>query len=426
MRMASLGKNFWLFVTGRFVSQFGWAVQDVAIPLYVLDQTQSGSMMSIFVLAEMLPFALLPFAGVLSDRYNRKHMMVGFDLIRGAILLAVIAFNFLAIDQLLLITIILSFMGAFFGAATNALFPELVPEKELERANSVSSTFNIIAMLVGPAMGGLLYGIGGIMLPVLVNGLSFFGSGLFELFIHYEWKTKKISNAKEIMTDLKEGLRFLRKSKYLLVLMTFALSLNALGQPLGAILLPYVIREVLKFSSLQFGLIESTFMAGAIVGNMVIALKLVKKPAKYIFHSLVINGIILLVFIWLISPMSSLSVTMAFLTLAIISVILGSAEAFMNVPLEAKIQRAVPNELRGRVLSIFIVMVNVLTPLGILVIGPLLDLYPAWLIATGMWFIMGIVVLYFWAKHRNELTTEPQTKDAKEDTELSKNEKSSI
>ncbi len=404
--MATLGKNFWLFVTGRFVSQFGWAVQDVAIPLYVLDKTHSGGMMSIFVLAEMLPFALLPFAGVLSDRYNRKYMMVGFDLIRGAILLAVIAFNFLAIDQLLLITIILSFMGAFFGAATNALFPELVPENELERANSVSSTFNIIAMLVGPAMGGLLYGIGGIMLPVLVNGLSFFGSGLFEMLIHYEWKTKKISNAKEIAKDLKEGLRFLRKSKYLLVLMTFALSLNALGQPFGAILLPYVIREVLKLSSLQFGLVESTFMAGAIVGNMVIALKLVKKPAKYIFHSLVINGVILVVFIWLISPMSSLSITMAFLTLAIISVMWGSATAFMNVPLNAKIQRAVPNELRGRVLSIFIVMVNSLTPIGILFIGPLLDLYPAWLIATGMWFAMAIVVLYFWLRHRKELTEE--------------------
>ena len=408
MDTGNLGKNFWLFVTGRFVSQFGWAVQDVAIPLYVLDKTHSGGMMSLFVLAEMLPFALLPFAGVLSDRYNRKHMMVGFDIARGAILLAVIAFNFLAINQLLIITIVLSVMGAFFSAATNALFPELVPGNELERANSISSTFNIIAMLVGPAMGGFLYGIGGIMLPVLVNGLSFFGSGLFEMLIRYEWKTKKISSAREIANDLKEGLRFLRKSKYLLVLMAFALSLNALGQPLGAILLPYTIREVLKLSSLQFGLVESAFMAGAILGNMIIALKLVKKPSRYLFHSLLINGIALLLFIWIISPVSSLSVIMAFLTLSLISVVWGSAAAFMNAPLNAKIQRAVPNELRGRVLSIFIVMVNALTPLGILFIGPLLDIYPAWSIAAGMWFAMGIVVLYFWLRHKDELVGETE------------------
>jgi DHA3 family macrolide efflux protein-like MFS transporter len=90
MPLSSLGKNFWLFVTGRFISRFGLAVQDVAIPLYVLDKTHSGGMMTIFVLAEMLPFALLPVAGVLSDRYNRKNMMVVFDIWRGILLLGVV------------------------------------------------------------------------------------------------------------------------------------------------------------------------------------------------------------------------------------------------------------------------------------------------------------------------------------------------
>ena len=117
---------------------------------------------------------------------------------------------------------------------------------------------------------------------------------------------------------------------------------------------------------------------------------------------------------------------MAFVTMLIISALWGASMALMNVPLNAKIQRAVPNKLRGRVLSIFIMMANVLTPFGLLVVGPLLDIYPAWVIATALDIIMSIVVLYFWAKHRNELTTEPQTKYAKEDTELSKNEKSSI
>ena len=400
-----LGRDFWLFVTGRFVSQFGWAVQDVAIPLYVLDRTHSGGMMSLFVLAEMLPLALLPFAGVVSDRYNRKHIMVLFDIVRGVILLAVIAFNFLAINQLLIVTILLSFMGAFFGAATNALFPELVPEKELERANSVSATFNIVAMLVGPAMGGFLYGIGGIMLPVLVNGLSFFGSGIFEILIRYEWKTRRISSVREIAKDLKEGLQFLRKSRYLLVLMVFALSLNALGQPFAAVLLPYAIREVLNLSSMQFGLVESAFMAGAILGNIIIALKMVKEPSWYIFHGLMINGITLLMFIFLISPLLNISTVTVFLALSLISVVLGSTMAFINVPLSSKIQRAVPNELRGRVLSIFIVMVNALTPIGIVLIGPLLDMYPVWVIALGMWLTMGFVVLYFWLRHKDELVS---------------------
>ena len=406
VRSSNIGKNFWLFVTGRFISQFGWAVQDVAIPLYVLDKTHSGGMMSIFVLAEMVPFALLPFAGVLSDRYNRKHMMVGFDLGRGAILLAVVAFNLLSIDQLLGITVILAFMGAFFAAATNALFPELVPGKELERANSLSSTFNIIAMLIGPAMGGFLYGIGGIMLPVLVNGVSFFGSGLFEIIIRYDWKTKKISSIKEITTDLREGFRFLRKSKYLLVLMTFALSLNAFGEPFGAILLPYSIREVLKFSSLQFGFVESAFMFGAIIGNIIIASKILKNPGKHIFHSLTLTGVVLIVFIWLLSPVAAIALFIAFVIMISISLLWGASMALMNVPIQAKIQRAVPNKLRGRVLSIFMVMANILAPFGLIIVGPLLDRYPAWAIAAGLGMIMTAVVFYYWLRHRDELTVE--------------------
>jgi DHA3 family macrolide efflux protein-like MFS transporter len=259
-------------------------------------------------------------------------------------------------------------------------------------------------MLIGPALGGFLYALGGIMLPILINGVSFFGSGIFEIAIKYQWKTKKVEKLQEILEDMKEGFSFLRSSRYLITLIGFALFLNALGQPFGAILLPYSFREILKFSSLQFGLLESIFMGGAIVGNLLIAFKVVKKPGKYIFHSLFLSGMVMMIFIWVISPLSFLSTFMAFITLAAVALIWGSAEDLLNVPLNAKIQRAVPNELRGRVLSTLTVLVNLFAPVGLIIIGPLLDSYPGWMVAMGMWFLMLIVVLYYWLWHRKELT----------------------
>ena len=404
MSFKALGKNFWLFVIGRFVSQFGWAVQDVAIPLYVLDKTHSGSMMAIFVLAEMLPFAILPLAGVISDRYNRKNMMVAFDLGRGAILIGVVALGFLSVMQLLWVTIVLAFMGAFFSAATNAMFPELVPENELERANSMASTFNIVAMLIGPAFGGFLYGIGGIMLPVLINGLSFFGSGIFEIVIKYKARIKKITKASEMIKDLKDGLRFLKNSKYLVTLIGFAVFLNALGQPFASVLLPYSIREVLRFSSIQFGLLGSAFMGGAIAGNLLIAFRVVKNSGKYLFRSLDIAGVMLLILIWLISPFATFHGNVVFMILMGVSIVWGSSEAFLNVPINTKIQKAVPNEYRGRVLSVFVVLVNSLAPVGLVVVGPLLDSFPAWSVGLSMVVIMAIFVFYYWLKHKVELT----------------------
>lgn len=107
--------------------------------------------------------------------------MVGFDLARGLLLFGVIAFNFLGIYQLLTVQVVMAVMGAFFGAATSAMFPDLVEPDELERANSTVSSFTVVARLVGPALGGVIYALGGIKLAILINAVSFFGSGLFEV-----------------------------------------------------------------------------------------------------------------------------------------------------------------------------------------------------------------------------------------------------
>ncbi|NJD99458.1 MFS transporter [Thermococcus sp. LS1] len=402
----SLSRNFWLFAVGRFISQLGWAVQEVALPLYVLDQTHSGGMMTLFVLADIIPsLIIMPFAGVIGDRYNRKKLMVSFDLARGLLLFAVIAFNFLGIYQLLAIQVVMAVMGTFFGAATSAMFPDLVEPEELEKANSTVSSFSIIARLVGPALGGLIYAFGGIKLALLINAVSFFGSGLFEALIHYEWKTRELESARQVIEDIKEGIAFLRSSHYLMVLMFFALFMNALGQPFGAVIMPYSFREILKFSSQQFGLLESAFMGGMLLGNLLIAVKL-KKPGRLFFKALAFNGAMMLVFIWVVSPYTELATRVAFFTLAGVSILWGFSNALINVPLNAKIQRAIPTELRGRVFSALALLINVSAPLGLVVVGSLMDRFPVWQISAVLWIMMGAVILYYYIKHRETLLRE--------------------
>ncbi len=406
----SLGRNFWLFAFGRFISQLGWAVQDVALPLYVLDQTHSGGMMTAFILAEMIPAMLvMPFAGVVGDRYNRKWLMVGFDLARGVLLFGVLTFNFIGIYQLLVVQVIMATMGAFFGASTGAMFPDLVEPDELERANSITSSFNIFARLVGPALGGFIYAVGGIALALLVNAVSFFGSGLFETLIQYKWKARELEGLGQVVSDIKEGVAFIRSNRYLWTLMGFAIFLIAFAQPFGAVLIPYAMREILKFSSYQFGLQESAFMVGALIGNALIAAKFGKKAGRHLFHALFFDGVMILVFTWLISPASGLSTDSAFFLLAGVNVLWGAVEAFLNVPINSKIQRAVPSEVRGRVFSAMAVLMHSAGPFGLIAVGPLLDRFPAWTVSLGLWVGMGMVVLYYWVKHRNILAgEEPQ------------------
>ncbi len=403
----TLSRNFWLFAVGRFISQLGWAVQDVALPLYVLDKTHSGSAMTAFILAEMIPaMIVMPFAGVIGDRYNRKHLMVGFDLARGILLFGVLAFNLLSIKQLLVVQVIMATMGAFFGASTGAMFPDLVEPDELERANSITSSFNIFARLVGPALGGFIYAVGGIALALLVNAVSFFGSGLFEILIQYEWKARELENLRQVVSDIKEGIAFIRSNRYLWTLMGFAIFMIAFAQPFGAVLMPYAMREILKFSSYQFGLQESAFMVGALIGNALIAAKFGKKAGRYLFHALLFDGVMILIFTWLISPFAGLSTASAFLLLAGVNVLWGAIEAFLNVPINSRIQRAIPSEVRGRVMSAMMVLMHAAGPLGLLAVGPLLDRFPAWTVSLGLWVGMGAVVLYYWIKYREVLAGE--------------------
>ncbi|MCD6559046.1 MAG: MFS transporter, partial [Palaeococcus sp.] len=236
-----LNRNFWLYTLGRFISQIGWAVQDVALPLYVLDQTKSGAMMSVFVMAELVPRLILnPIAGVVGDRYNRKALMVWLDIARGILLFSIIWLNLLDLKSLLIVQILMSILGTFFSAGISAMYPDLVEKEELAKANSIIQSAGIATRIAGPIMGGVLYAFGGIRLAILINAISFFGSGLFEMLIHYEWESRKIGNVGEVWGDLKEGLSFLKARKSISLLLIYALILNFLFNPIGAVVLPYL------------------------------------------------------------------------------------------------------------------------------------------------------------------------------------------
>ncbi|HIP88789.1 MAG TPA: MFS transporter, partial [Thermococcus paralvinellae] len=285
--MLNLGKNFWLYAIGRFISQLGWAVQDVALPLYVLDVTKSGAMMSIFLIAELVPrLALSPIAGVVGDRYNRKALMVWLDIARGVLLFGVIAFGLLNLKTLLIVQVLMSIMGAFFASATGAMFADLVEKDELTRATSTVQTLGIIARIAGPLLGGIIYAFGGIKLALLINAVSFFGSGLFEMFIHYEWKTKELKDISEIKEDLLEGLRFIKTKRALMILMSYALLINFLFNPIGTVVLPYVFRVQIGFSAQQFGALQTAIMVGMLLGNTLIMAKLGNKAETLLFKVL--------------------------------------------------------------------------------------------------------------------------------------------
>ena len=394
--LRDLGRNFWLYTAGRWISQAGWVVQDVAVPLYVLDKTGSGAMMSAFVMAELIPRLVLnPIAGVIGDRYNRKKLMYGLDIARGVLLFGVLAFNLLGIPELLTVQVLMSILGTFFSAGISGMFPDLVDKERLAQANSLLQMGGQVLRIIGPVLGGLVYALGGIRLAILINAVSFFGSGLFETLIEYEWETRKLSSVHEVWDDMLEGFRFIRDSNPLLILVSLAVILNTLLNPVFAVVLPYLARVTLGLSSVKFGSIETAATLGALAGNLLIAGKLKENSEEVFFKAAFVQLGILFLLVLAAYPTFR---DVAYQLLIVTFVLFGVFNTLVNVPLFTKLQKAVPGEVRSRFFTAFETTVMATTPLGMAIIGPILNVLPVYELVGVLLAVSFAIALAFYLR----------------------------
>ena len=408
-------KNFWLYTTGMVISFIGSGVQDIALPLFILDLTGSGTVMGTFMIVTVVPRLLLyPVAGVIGDRVNRKWIMVFMDFGRGiviVVLAALAARTLLSISVLFAAQIAVSLMSTLFGPATIAMLPDIVKEEDLMRANSITESVSSFSYIVGPILGGVIYGLGGITLAFLVNGVSFFGSGVAELFIEYHQKTKQFEKVTEVITDLKEGVTFIKIHKGLLLLLVTGLAINVLVGPVLMVLIPYVLRVIIKFSSEQYGMLQTAFMGGALLGNIIIGSVLAKTRVEPLLtRGFIVQVLVMGVFVVFISPHAIESLGYAswvlFFAIFCTFIFLGMSSALVNTPINVGLQKLAPTEYRARVFSVSGVIIQGVVPIGYGIMGILLDVFPAHLIAATMVIFEFIVVLLFIFKYVKVVSSE--------------------
>ncbi len=387
-------KNFYLFVLGRMVSLIGSGIQNIAIPLYILDLTGSGAYMGIFVMLSLLPSLILsPFAGVIGDRFNRKKIMVNMDMLNGILILflALISYsNKMNITILFSVQVLVSLVNAMFNASTSAMLPELVKEEDLNKANATMGGINSFSMIVGPALGGIIYGIWGIGIVFLLNGISFVLSSISEMFIKYTktTKNKEKLNTKTFLKDMKEGILYIFSCKGLKYLFLFALVLNLIINPLFSVVFPYIIRKVLKFSSQQYGFLDTSLTVGMLVGNIAFGTLLSKlKSKKLMIYGMLFFLIINILFAFSVFPETARYFNGAtwkyFGVLASILVAMGFFIPIFNNPVTTNMQKIVPNDMRARIFSVTNVVAQAGVPFGAAIFGFMLDKIPAHYVYLG-------------------------------------------
>ncbi|WP_195428992.1 MFS transporter [Clostridium sp. D46t1_190503_E9] len=180
-------KNFIIIVIGQIISLFGNAIQRFSMSLYLLEFTGSTAAFANILAISTIPYILFaPIAGMLSDRVNKKKIMVYLDFFCSALIggYALILLN--GRDHEVIVAVVmfmLSICFTLYGPAVTASIPQIVEEDKLTSANGVINQVGSIVNFAGPILAGVLYGIVGIKAIVIINAISFFVSAIMELFL---------------------------------------------------------------------------------------------------------------------------------------------------------------------------------------------------------------------------------------------------
>src|SRR5215210_2932560 len=186
-------RNFALLWFAGLISMIGDWVLFIALPIYTYNLTNSSLATGIMFMAGTLPRVLLgSVAGVFVDRWDRQRTMVIADVSRAVLLLSLLLVQSAeSIWIIYLVAFLQATISQFFGPAENALLPQLVDETHLVAANSLNSLNNNLARLIGPALGGIVAGLLGVVGVALIDAATFLLAAALIALISGRFKSLK-------------------------------------------------------------------------------------------------------------------------------------------------------------------------------------------------------------------------------------------
>ncbi|MBJ7930596.1 MULTISPECIES: MFS transporter [Bacillus cereus group] len=394
-------RNIYLYSFGKTVSIFGSSIYSFALGLYVLQITGSAWNFAITLILGTIPMIVMnSFAGVIADKVDKKKLVVCMDLLSGGLLITVyiLSSNYgLNLFIIYTTTFLLTVFTTFFGIGLESAKPNIVSKERLMSINSISKIIDSVSLILGPMLGGIIFAVVDIKLFIMINGISFILSGISILFIHFKLfghDIKEECSIREInfIKDIKEGYFYLMERESLKNTFHILISLNFFLGFAVTVPLPYIINTVLNLSSKQFGIIQGTFPVGMIIGAI-----LVKKITNRFSYSYLLKKLSSMLAVFMI--ISGIPVLfksfeandfVCVITYCVVMFSFGLIIALIDIPLIYFMQKEVPDEYRGRVLSIGLSIGKMMQPIALTLSGLLLNYIPAYTlpIAGGIVFLI--------------------------------------
>ena len=376
-------RDFAFLWIGLTVSFIGDGIYIIAIAWQTYDLSNSPSALAAVGIAWSLPqVILLLITGVLSDRVDRRLLMIAGDVIRGV---AIATIGIMSIGGTLTLTWLIGLVvvygagQALFGPAFSSIVPQVVPEELLVEANALDQFVRPVTWtLIGPLLGGVMIANVGTGWAFVLDAATFAVSAVMVGLMRTRPQAKNEGERTSPWSDLKEGLHYVRSKTWLWVgMLTGLVSLLAVWGP-WEVLMPYVVRNDLGGSAADLGLV---FGAGG-VGSVTVALVLgqrgrLPRRAVTVLYLTWAVGMLMTAGFGLVSSVWQ-AMAVAFVSESCITALV--------VIWFTLLQRLVPGHLLGRVSSLDWLISIGGVPLSFAVVGPLASAFgvDATLIGAGL------------------------------------------
>ena len=385
-----VNRNFMLLLSGQLVSQIGDKFHMIALSFYVLKTTGSSAKMGAVLAASLIPSLVLGFfSGAFIDRFDRKAIIVGTDLLRGVIIggfALLFYFNAMNFYVILIMQVLLSINGAFFDPAVPAIIPTIVDEKNLAAANSKHQFVAGFSTIAGAFLGGIMVSAVGYLWVFVLNAASFILSAFFECFIEIPQTPGKAATKKPqgIWEDMKEGYRYIFTRQDFVVLLFMVLVIHFFVGSIE-VMMPVMANIISGDGAKTLGFFQSAFGLGTILMAVFLSVRTISGNEKAtLFGSVFIIGMIFLA-TGLINGKENLMISLYLFMIFLF----GCCIICAGVSFRTLLQKRMDNEYAGRVFAVAGAIGNGSIPGAMILYGVLLEHYPF----QGLLMVSGLALM---------------------------------
>lgn len=378
--------NFYTIWAGQAVSLITSAILQMTFIWYLTNKTGSAMILSIASLVGFLPQAVLgPIIGVLVDRHNRKHIMIGADLLIAAAgaVLAIVALSIeLPVWMIMLVLFIRSIGTAFHSPALSAVTPLLVPEDQLTKCAGYSQSIQSISYILSPAMAAFLYSVWDLNAIIGLDVIGAVIASITVLFVYIPKTDIGEGNTQHnFMKEMKEGYAVQNNNKGLKALLWIGALFMLVYMPINA-LFPLMSLDYFKRTTAFASAVESAFAIGMLAGGLLLGVwGGFKRKALTISASILLMGMSLAISGLLPVNQSNIFV--------VLSLLMGVSAPFYSGVETALFQEKIQPEYLGRVFALMGSLVSFAMPLGLILSGIFTDQ-----IGVNRWFLLsGILII---------------------------------